>query len=154
MKRFLVVAMLLVVIVGVMLYFMPKTYEQALASVIPDEAIINIYGRNGSLQGVELGFGQMVSCSKDNFAVTYPRCGQIDGVSATFNGSVTDVQCILTELRVKVLSVQTLGELTVYCGISNSVRGSVMLEGIRVNCQIAYCNGVVTVGFPLILGDY
>ena len=38
--------------------------------------------------------------------------------------------------------------------LGTGVGGGVILDGKRVNCQIAYRDGVISVGFPLILGDY
>lgn len=133
---------------------MPGSYERALTAVIPNAAMVNIYGRNGNLDGIDLGFGQMISCSKSDFSAVYSQCGQIDGVSATFTGTKTDVNNILTKLRVSIVSVQTFDNLTIICGVSPLIRGGVNVDGKRVNCQLAYCDGTVTVGFPLILGDY
>ena len=154
MQRFFVIVILTVAIVGVMLYFAPKPYEQAITSIAPDNAQINVYCRGGSVCGVDLGFGSMVRCSVADLSATYSRCGTVDGISATFEGDLTAVERILSHLRVRSVTVSNFCDVTVISGYSGGVRGGVILDGKRVNCQIAYRDGVISVGFPLILGDY
>lgn len=96
----------------------------------------------------------MVRCSVADLSATYSRCGTVDGISATFDGDLTDVEHILSRLRVRSVTVSSFGDLTVISGYSGGVCGGVILDGKRVNCQIAYRDGVISVGFPLILGDY
>lgn len=154
MQRFFVTVIIAAVLLGVMLYFVPKPYQQAVLSVVPDDAEISVYCRNGSADGVDLGFGSMVRCSVSALTETYGQCGIIDGVSATFCGDYGCVQRIMSKLRVNALTEWTYDGLTVISGYSSAVGGALTVDGKPVNCQIAYKNGVITIGFPLILGDY
>lgn len=154
MKRFLLATVLIVVIVGVMLYFIPQSTYSDVLSYAEYNATVNIYCRQSSCDSIDMGLGRQVTCSVAEFQTTVLSCGGVDGVSVSFDGSIQDLNAILDRLQATQVNAQQLGDLYVACYYSNRLQGGMTLDGKRVNLQIAFRNGTITVGYPLILGSY
>lgn len=154
MKRFLLLAALIAVIIGLMLYFIPKPAQNEVSNYADKGAIVNIYCRQASCNALDLGLGYQVACSVSDFPSTLAYCSDVDGFSVSFKGNSNDVSAIMRRLQAKQVSCQQLGDLYVVCCYSPRLQGGVTLDNKQVNMQIAYCNGAVTVGYPLILGSY
>lgn len=153
MKRFIVTLILTTVIAGVLTYSMPKDFDYYVADICAD-GIVSVYCRTTELDGIDMGNGKIVECSVAGLHETLSKCRNIDGVSVTFDGTMADVTRIVDLFGLDIVSVYDLDGLHVVCGVSNKVKGGVSLDGEMVNVQIAYKDGVVTVGNPLILGSY
>ena len=153
MKRFIVTFVLTTVIVGVLTYFMPRGLEEYIDE-IDAFAMVSIYCRSSDLDGIDMGSGKIVQCSVADFGSVVAHCKDIDGFSLSFEGSEQDVVRIAKLFNMKVTSTLNLDGLQIVCGNSNKLTGGVILDGAKVNLQIAHKDGVVTVGSPLILGSY
>lgn len=153
MKRFFAVFFVTFALIGVLLYAMPRNFGDYVGRLALSGKV-NIYCKETTLQGFDVGFCQIVQCDASDLAKTLDSCSGVDGISVSFDGAQKDVQRIVTLLNVEALTEYQLGDVIVFCGFSNKLSGGVTLEGKRVNVQIAYSNGTVTVGSPLILGSY
>lgn len=154
MKRFLFVTVALVAILGAMLYFVPQSTYSDVLNYADCNAVVNIYCRQTACDSVNTGLGRQVTCAVDDFTQIFAKCSNVDGLSVRFDGDLNDVDKIVNRLQAKVVSCQQLDDLLVLCCASPVLKGGVTLDGKRVNVQIALCGGTVTVGYPLILGDY
>lgn len=153
MKRFFAVFFVTVVLIGVLLYVMPRDFSYYAAKLTPDGTAC-IYCRQTSLDGYDVGFCQIVQCDVDELERTLGSCSGVDGVSVSFEGAQTDVARIVALLKATKRTEYKLGDVTVFCGFSEVLHGGVILDGKQVNVQIAYSDGIVTVGSPLIFGSY
>ena len=153
MKRFLTTTLLIAVIAGVLTHFMPRNFQTYL-SEFDDSATVSIYCRQTSLDCIDMGTGYKVSCKADDFVATASACHDVDGISVSFNGSRDDALALLQFFRLNVISEFEQNDLYVICGKSPKISGGVTLDGNLVNLQIAYKDGVIHLGSPLILGDY
>ena len=129
MKRFIVISALVVVIVGVMLYFMPQSFDKVIARYTPSNAAVTLYCRETSLSCVDMGMGRKVVCTFSNYSQTLARCSQIDGFSVSFDGSFADVQNLLNKLDITVIDTQQLDGVTVICGVTRRIRNGVFVGG-------------------------
>ncbi len=155
MKRFLLATALIAVIIGVMLYFTPHSaFTEVFDYAAERNAVVNIYCRNTSIECINLGMGYQVTCSADSFCSVVKNCADIDGISVSFSGGLNDIAELAERLKAESVSSQKLDDLYVECFNSPCLQRGVTLDGKRVNLQIAYSNGVITVGYPLILGSY
>lgn len=154
MKRFLFAAVLIVVIIGVMLYFVPQSSYADILNYTEYNATVNIYCRQTSCDSIGTGLGRQVTCAVADFNKTLLSCDNIDGVSVSFDGTVQDLNAILRRLQATQVSAQQLDGLFVACYHSNRLQGGLTLDGKRVNLQIAIHDDTITVGYPLILGGY
>ena len=153
MKRFLVTLALTSVIVAVLIYSMPKGLEDY-AEQISSFATVSIYCRSTDMDCIDIGSGKIVQCNVSDLNYALARCKDVDGFSVSFGGTEADIERIVTQFDVKVTSTLNLDGLYVVCGNSARLTGGVVLDGNAVNLQIAYKDGIVTVGSPLILGSY
>lgn len=153
MKRFFVTLILTTVIAGVLTYAMPKNFCNYVYDIAPD-GTVSVYCKSSQLDGIDMGSGKIVECSPSELQAVLNKCHGVDGVSVTVEGSQEDVTRIMQLLTLTVVSNYQLDGLVVVCGKSDKVNGGVLLDGNLVNVQIAYKDGVVTVGSPLILGSY
>lgn len=154
MKRFIFAVFLTAVIFGVMLYFIPQSMQSDVFNYSQYNPAVTVYCRKTSCQAVDTGLGYLATCSLADFKSTVACCRYVDGVSVTFAGSFDDVTAQADRLRAKEISRQQLDGLTVICYYSPLIRETAIIDGKTVNVQIAYRDGTVTVGYPLILGSY
>ena len=153
MKRFFVVLILTLVIASGLTYFMPREFSSYVADIAP-YGTVSVYCRQTELPGIVNGNGHIVECRVDELQTVLKKCQNVDGVSVTFDGNKEDVDRICKMLNVTVTDSYILCGIEIMCGLSSKVSGSVVLDGRNVNVQIAYKDGEVTVGSPLILGSY
>lgn len=154
MKRFLFTAVLIVAVIGVMLYFTPRSMQTDVFSYARYNPTVNVYCRDTKSNSIDLGLGRQVTCSLCDYKETLSECSGVDGLSVTFCGAFEDVTEIVSRLRATEVSRQQLDGLTVICYYSPKIRNRVSIGGKTVNVQIAYRDGTITVGYPLILGSY
>ena len=153
MKRFIVTTILITVIVSILAYFMPRSFEEYVCALDAD-ATVAIYCRQSDLDCLDMGCGYKVTCKASDFSDVVARCDDIDGVSVSFEGSYQDAMKLCRFFAIDVSSEYEQDGLYVVCGKSPMIRGGIV-DGVKVvNLQIAYRNGVIHVGSPLILGDY
>ena len=153
MKRFFVTLTLSIIIFGVLTYAMPKDFDNYVEA-ISSCGTVSIYCKQSELDGIDMGNGKIVQCDVEALPTIIKKCQDVDGVSVTFNGAQADVTRIARLLNLKDVFEYELDGLVVTCGKSAKVRGGVVIDGRFVNVQIAYKDGAVTVGSPLILGSY
>ena len=153
MKRIIFAVVLTAVIVGVLTYFMPKGLDAYLQDINAC-ATVSIYCRETNIDCIDMGTGKIVECSVADFADTIAQCKDVDGFSVSFSGAEQDICRLADMFDLKVTSTLNLDGLYIVCGNSARIKGGVTLDGAKVNVQIAYKDGTVTVGSPLILGSY
>lgn len=152
MKRFAVVFILTAVLVGALIFAMPKNFQTMAGKW--NSGIAYVYCRATTLPSVDAGIARIVQCDVSELNGVLARCNGVDGVSVSFDGSLRDVERIVRRLGIVETETQHLNGLTVICGRSARLAGGIWLDGRFVNVQIAYDKGTVTVGSPLILGSY
>ena len=135
MNRFLAIFFITIALLGGLLYAMPRDFATFVGQISPDGKVC-VYCRQTSLQRI------------------LTDCDKVDGVSVTFEGGRSDVDRVAQALGVNGIAEYQLDDVSVFCGYSYKINGGVTLDGNRVNVQIAFGKGTVTVGSPLILGSY
>ena len=153
MKRTFYILALTVVLLGAMLYFMPKSFDK-FAIHFSQDAKITVYCTETSLQAINVGNGFLVECERETFAETFAKCDNVQGISVKFAGNTEDFWNVVRRLNLNITSRQRFDNLVVLCGKSSKIAGGVSLDGNLVNVQIAFDGKNVTVGSPLILDSY
>ncbi len=85
---------------------------------------------------------------------TAENLANIVGISATFKGDYDDMKKVIQKMKVAVKQEETVGEVHIIYGISESCGKPVYANGTNINFQIAIRDNVITVGTPLIMGSY
>lgn len=153
MKRTFYILALTVVLLGAMLYLMPKSFDK-FAIHFSQDAKITVYCTETSLQAINVGNGFLVECERETFAETFAKCDNVQGISVKFEGNTEDFWNVVRRLNLNITSRQRFDNLVVLCGKSSKIAGGVWLDGNLVNVQIAFDGKNVTVGSPLILDSY
>ena len=142
---------LAMVILIAMAHFMPKElYKQVDLS----GATCQVFCKTTSFEHIDVGFGKIVYCDGAELQNVLQHCQDVDGVSIRWQAKTQHVSAFLHKFDVQVHTKQTIGGLTVICGYSPKIRGYIYLDGNKTNVQIAFDGQTITVGCPLILGDY
>lgn len=151
MKRLIFSVLLVLTLAGAMLWYMPRDFAD-FAKLMPSGALAEVYCRVTCAKNrISVGNGYIVQCRADELCDVLDYCRQIDGVSFRFAGDSAQAQRLAARLG---LSYTNVRDIAVWCGKCNRVKGGVLLDGKTVNVQLAYRDGVITVGSPLILGSY
>jgi hypothetical protein len=101
------------------------------------------------------GLGSVVRCSARMSKYIKPKLNKIMGESVQFNGSLEAAMFLINFYQARVVKTEWLqdGMMLVYAN-ANLFSQALYLENDWVNLQICYHNGVITIGSPIILGDY
>lgn len=78
----------------------------------------------------------------------------LKGECVRFNGKPEDVEIARKKLNLRVIKSQQMGDVYTVYGYSPLLARSVSMEGEKINVQIAYSKGRISIGTPLILGSY
>lgn len=151
MENKLFALLLAVVLIVAMAHFVPTSLQNQLD--VPN-ATCMVFCLQTSAQHVDVGFGKIVQCSFDELTATLQQCTNVQGISFTFDATLRDVDRLLQQLDVTVRTTQTLPDLFVVCGYSPKIVGCIVLDGNKTNLQIAFDGTSITIGSPLILGDF
>ena len=65
-----------------------------------------------------------------------------------------DFEKTINELEVKVLKEEWILGIRIVYGFVTNKNSYVFIDGKKVNIQIAYSNGTLTIGYPVITGGY
>ena len=152
-KRYIAILALCCAVVGVMLVFAPKVFQRHLA-VFPQDATVSVYCRNTELPSINMGNGYLVQCAVTDVYATLAQCDGVDGISVRYPATEKDFYAMLNHFDVMEVSRYEDGALVAVCGYSSKILGGVMLDGEKVNVQVAFDGETLTVGYPLILDSY
>lgn len=108
---------------------------------------------NDSITVVENGSGSIVITDRNNLAQGR-RLKEISGHSVSFFGSITDAESLLTMLNAIDVYVEHIADLMCIYAYSPRLGKSIIIDGQKVNLQIAVSGGRVHIGTPILLGSY
>ncbi len=145
---------LIVVVVVCLSTTMPCSLPLALEDVKLQNATCCVCCRQSKLAGTCVGNGLVVRCDFANLASVLEQCNFVDGISVHFDGDLQKFHHVVQQLQVNVHSAQQICGTIVLVGHSKKIAGGIFVDGQFVNVQIAFVNGVVSVGSPLLLCDY
>lgn len=148
--RFLFITVVAVTLAVAAAVKMPKNFSL----VCPDKGQAEIYCSSSALPSQNAGNGVIVFCPARQLDQALTRCNGVQGISVTFAGTAEDFAALLKYYRVEASEVVNIGHLIVVSGVSGAIRGGIFVAGKRVNVQVAFDGQSVTVGSPVIFGDY
>lgn len=148
--RFLFITVVAVTLAVAAAVKMPKNFSL----VCPDKGQAEIYCSSSALPSQNAGNGVIVFCPARQLDQALTRCNGVQGISVTFAGTAEDFAALLKYYRVEASEVMRIDRLTVVSGVSGAIRGGIFVAGKRVNVQVAFDGQSVTVGSPVIFGDY
>lgn len=103
---------------------------------------------------INVGTGYIIYDQIQNAKELIKTCNKIYGQSICFEGDMDTYFKLLKDLSVKECFVENVQEIKVFYGFSNKLKDFTIVDEKKVNIQIAFRNGKITVGTPLILGSF
>ena len=103
---------------------------------------------------IKNGNSFIVNTNVSNADSVRNNINNIQGESVTFNGTYNDYVTLKTKLFNKFCFDEELLSIKTCYGYNNNLNNSISIDGNVVNIQLAYNNGNITIGTPVILGSY
>ncbi len=137
-------------------------YDFIQSVAMPKDAIYSIYVSRDYVPNVEgvscvkNGSINIVSCNAKQADKLYSRFDKdsIVGQSFKFESTYQEFLNYTNNLDAQIVSTEKFDNITsIYC-CSDKIEDSIYLSSGKVNLQIAYSNGYVTVGSPVIIGSF
>lgn len=100
------------------------------------------------------GLGHIVTVKGDLVNFAKQKLTNIVGESISLNGTLKDVNNILNLYNAKIINTEYIGNTLVLYAASNYFKNSVIINDQKVNIQVAFNNGSIIMGSPLILGSF
>lgn len=153
MKRYILSLIFLAVIVTVALCFIPQNFAYAAARRAKDARCF-VYCRFTDLPATNVGYGYIVECDASNLSAALSRCRDVDGVSLSFSANEEEFWSLVERCDFEKSKTEYFHSLVTVCGYTRKLSGGVYVGNVFTNLQLAYSDGTVYVGSPLILGSY
>lgn len=116
------------------------------------DATVYIYCQE--YNGLNVGSTGRVTVNYNNFARCIQNAKGVDGITVVLPKSNVDVVALVKKLQLKhTFSQQTQDFCCIY-GYTDKIRNFVIVDGQKINVQIAVTPTQVHVGSPLLLGSY
>ena len=108
---------------------------------------------------VSHGGGAEVRCGISDAKRVKRNLKNVRGEAVSFKGTREDAEKLKRFLRVKIKSYEEFEDIYTYYGytadLGNGIGTSALnIDGMKINIQVAYRGGRITVGTPVILGGY
>lgn len=130
-------------------------------SVILGEATYSIYCLSipSDLQHCDIinnGNGYIINTNINNVKYIKSNISNILGESVRFKTTLNKVDEITKLYNLKIIQEEKIDNIVCVYGYSNSndLTNSIIIDDKKVNMQIAFNNDFITIGTPIILGDY
>lgn len=114
------------------------------------------YNKNLSAEIINNGAGYIIKTDGKNIKNVKNNLTGLLGESVSFKTTKNKIEKVLKTFNVNVIKEEKIGEIYCLYGYSHKLKteNSVLVENYKVNIQIAFINNILTIGTPIILGDY
>ena len=105
---------------------------------------------------IQSGNGYLISCNSEIADEIYKKIDKdkLQGESFCFQGEIINVNEILYNLNAVIIKKEQVEDIVIVYAYTFKLENYLWIDSQKVNIQIAYNDGKVTVGTPLILGSY
>lgn len=105
---------------------------------------------------IDNGNSFIVKTSLNDAKRVKSEVSQIMGESLSYDSSILGVEKLINLYNIKVVKREQVGNIVSVYGYSNNPNfcNKIEIENNLINVQIAFSNNRVTIGTPIILGDY
>lgn len=101
---------------------------------------------------VKNGNGFIIQTIANNAKETLQLISDYSGFMITFYDENEDIKHLLD--NVKIIKTEDLGSIKIFFAYACGLIHSTIIDGKKVNLQIAINKNIVTIGSPIILGSY
>lgn len=95
-----------------------------------------------------------VSSFFNNKYVVSNSCLYKKSTTYSLPGGIDDVMLLVDSLAIAIIDIQYIDNVMIVYGYSPRLGGCISYKGNKCNVQIAYSEGTISVGLPVILSAY
>jgi len=101
------------------------------------------------------GLGTVIRCNVKNSIKVKRKLNSIVGESISFFANRKKAISFISIYKAKLVKTEQIQDnIYIMYAYTNKFPYCILLDNKKINLQIVYSNGVVTLGTPVILGDY
>lgn len=117
---------------------------------------LDVYEDIKNAEIINLGNGYIIKTNINNSKKVKSKSSNILGESVRFETSYSSIEKIIKYYDIEILKEEKIGEVySLYGYIDNKSFPKKIYDGENIiNIQIAFVDSVLTIGYPIILGDY
>lgn len=112
----------------------------------------NLALQNSELNVIKNGNQYILSSTSANARLCFDLASEISGFSLRVNAKNPEIKNIISQI--KVVKSENLENITCVYGYLTGLPFCKIIDGKKVNIQIAIRDNVATIGSPIILGSY
>ena len=92
----------------------------------------------------------------NNAKLVKSKVSNILGESVRFKSTINKANDIIDFYNLKIIKEEKIEDILCIYGYceNNDFNNSILIDNNNVNLQVAFSNGYMTIGTPIILGDY
>lgn len=157
-KKYLFIIMALLLLSLIVL--IPR-YDYKFVDYIVPNSEVSFYTTTKStnlpayINKVDIGHGEILKCKSHMASSALNSIDNIAGISFCFEGSDEDIEEYLKRVDAVILKCEKVdANITTYLAYSKKFQNSVHIDDKTINLQIAKVGSTITIGSPLILGEY
>ncbi len=153
------VFVLAVALIMCLIIIMPN-YNCAFVSYVRADSDVSFFLLNKTDQlprycsQVDIGSGAVVKCKGAVATEVAKSLDSITGISFTFSGGDKEIDDFLERVDAVVLNCESVGNISSSFAYSRKLKNGIRVDGNLVNIQIARNGNTITIGSPIILGEY
>lgn len=103
---------------------------------------------------IKNGDQYMIRCSYDTAKNIKPKLQNLVGESVSYGGTYLQMLQLIKLLNLSVIKTENICDAVLIYGYNKNLGKCSYLGNKKVNAQLAFNNGTITLGYPIILGDY
>lgn len=117
---------------------------------------LNVYKEVPNCEIINNGNGYIIKTDVNNAKFVKSSVSNILGESVRFKSTINKVEDIIDYYNLNIIKQEKVDDIVCIYGYSNKneLNNSIIIDNENVNLQIAFNNGYITIGNPIILGDY
>ena len=157
-KKFIFVAMLVFLCSFIVL--LPNYNNTFIAYVVPNSQV-SFYTTQklnkvpDYLSQTDIGMGSIIECPSSIANSVAKTLKNIAGISFCFDGTKNDINEFLDKVDAVILKIENIdSNIKTYLCYSPKLRNNINIDNLTINFQIAQVNNKITIGSPIILGEY
>lgn len=98
--------------------------------------------------------GRIEICEARKAEETKARLKNIKGESLSYQTDESEFERLISKYNIKVTFTEEAGKIKSAYGFSNKFNNFLYIDGKKINVQISYDNGYITIGTPVIFGGF
>ena len=117
---------------------------------------LNICNDLTNCEIINNGNGYIIKTDINNAKLVKSKVSNILGESVRFKSTINKANDIIDFYNLKIIKEEKIEDILCIYGYceNNDFNNSILIDNNKVNLQVAFSNGYMTIGTPIILGDY